>query len=157
VPRIVRFSGTIKDPNGAPVSGGAHVTFAFYESFEGGSPLWSESYDLQLGNDGRYSVLLGAQAQHGIPESVFSSNQPRWLKVETAGKPAASRIAIVSVPYALKAADADTLAGHPIADFLLAGASPATVASGPQRLHEQSAAGRVIEPMVAVDNGGVNG
>ena len=46
VPNFVRFSGTAKDLNGAPLSGTVGVTFALYENQQGGVPLWLETQTL---------------------------------------------------------------------------------------------------------------
>lgn len=43
----------------------------------------------------------------------------RWLGVQVEGRPEESRILLVAVPYALKAADADTLGGKPASAFVL--------------------------------------
>ncbi len=59
--------------------------------------------------------MLGATATEGVPPEVFASGAPRWLAVQLIGPGAAEedRILIVSVPYALKAGDAQTLGGLP--------------------------------------------
>src|SRR6516162_8982967 len=42
-PRLVRFSGIVKDPAGQPRSGVVGATFAIYKEQEGGAPLWMET------------------------------------------------------------------------------------------------------------------
>ena len=145
VPRLVKFSGMLKDGKGAPKSGVAGVTFAIYAEQEGGAPLWMETQNVTLDEGGHYTALLGANSSEGVPVELFASgpsqkalwvnewrekdNAPfeaqgkeRWLGVEGADIHATGRVLLVSVPYALKAADAETLGGMPASAFVLANA-----------------------------------
>jgi hypothetical protein len=125
VPRLIKFSGTLKDPKGEPKSGYAGVTFAIYAEQEGGAPLWMETQNVQLDEGGRYTALLGANSSEGVPVELFSTGQTRWLGVESPEIEQPPRVLLVSVPYALKAADAETLGGMPASAFSLAN-PPAT-------------------------------
>ena len=69
---------------------------------------------------GRYSVLLGANTTSGMPEEVFTSGEARWLGIQEQGQNEHSRSLLVSVPYALKAGDAETLGGLPASAYALA-------------------------------------
>jgi hypothetical protein len=51
---------------------------------------------------------------------LFVSGQARWLGVQPEGQVEQTRIMLLSVPYALKAGDAQTLAGFPASAFVLA-------------------------------------
>ncbi|MBV9294148.1 MAG: hypothetical protein JO145_01150, partial [Acidobacteriaceae bacterium] len=124
VPRLVSFSGVTKDPAGKPVSGQVAITFSLFAEQEGGTPLWSETQMVDADAQGKYTAFLGATNPNGLPLEVFTSGAARWLAVEP-GAPAAvesSRVLLVGVPYALKAADADTLGGKPASAYLTAGA-----------------------------------
>ena len=115
VPSTVRFAGTL------PAGGGAIlVTFALYEEAVGGEPLWEETQEVSADASGRYAVLLGASRPGGLL-AAFADGAPRWLGVRPAEGPEQPRVCLVSVPYALRAADADTIAGRPISSFVLAG------------------------------------
>jgi hypothetical protein len=46
--RLGRFSGTTGSVQGQPMSGMAGITFALYADQEGGSPLWLETYNVEL-------------------------------------------------------------------------------------------------------------
>jgi trimeric autotransporter adhesin len=120
VPNIVRFSGTAKDLNGAPLSGTVGMTFALYENQQGGAPLWLETQNVSPAKNGQYSVSLGATKPQGIPLDLFSSGQAQWLGVQIEGQSAQPRVLLLSVPYALKAADAETIGGLPPSAFVLA-------------------------------------
>ncbi len=119
VPRLVKFSGTVKDADGKPRTGVTGITFALYKEQEGGAALWLETQSVTTDAQGQYVVLLGSTAAAGIPMDAFSANEARWLGVQPEGQ-AEQRVLLVSVPYALKAADAETLGGIPASSFVLA-------------------------------------
>jgi len=90
VPRLVKFSGALKDSVAVGADPGVHtttprivgVTFAIYAEQDGGSPLWMETHNVTLDAEGRYSVLLGATKAQGIPLELFSTGETRWLGIE---------------------------------------------------------------------------
>jgi hypothetical protein len=127
VPRQVKFSGVVKDELGKPRTGMVGLTFAIYKEAEGGAPLWLETQNAQLDEQGHYAVLLGATRSEGLPVQLFASGEPRWLgwQVQLPGEVEQPRVLLVSVPYALKAADAETLGGMPASAFMLAPAGEA--------------------------------
>ena len=135
VPRLVKFSGTVKDADGKPRTGVTGITFALYKEQEGGAALWLETQNVAADAQGQYVVLLGSTAAAGIPMDAFSANEARWLGVQPEGQ-AEQRVLLVSVPYALKAADAETLGGMPASSFVLAaplansGSGSSAIASG---------------------------
>src|SRR5579871_97286 len=131
VPRLVRFSGVIKDAAGMVPSGDVTLTFSLYEQENGGSPLWSETQTVQLSKDGRYNVLLGSASADGLPRDLFMMNRARWVAVQPgiAGMNELPRVLLVGVPYAIKAADAETLGGLPASAFLLANTATASIAA----------------------------
>jgi trimeric autotransporter adhesin len=57
---------------------------------------------------------------NGIPIDLFATGEARWLEVQVAGEAPQPRVLLVSVPYALKAADAATLGGLPPSAFAMA-------------------------------------
>lgn len=121
-PRLVRYGGVLRDPFGAPRTGTALLTLSLYDDADSSVPLFVETQLVTLDADGRYSVLLGATRPEGLPLDIFSSGEARWLGVQVDGAAEGTRIALLAVPYALKAADADTVGGKPASAFLLAGA-----------------------------------
>ncbi len=136
--RLLRYSAALNDALGAPRTGVVGMTFALYAEPEGGAPLWLETQNVALDEQGRYTVLLGATQSDGLPLELFSTEQARWLEVTLAGEPGilpaagGARILLVSVPYALKAADAERLGGKPASAFVLTpkAAGPADSAAG---------------------------
>ena len=122
VPRLINISGVFRPADGQPAGAVQTVTFSVYADEEGGAPLWQETQTIALDGQGRYSVLLGASQPDGIPAAVFGSGDARWRGTlfERAGEVEGPRVRITSVPYALRASDADTLGGRPASDYLLA-------------------------------------
>src|SRR6267142_5420351 len=122
VPRLVKFAGTMKDELGKSRTGVVGVTFAIYKEQEGGAALWLETQNVELDEQGRYTVLLGSSKNEGLPLELFTSGESRWLGVQVnlPKEVEQARVLLVSVPYALKAADAETLGGKPLSSFVLA-------------------------------------
>lgn len=121
-PRLVRFSGTVTDATGKARTGNVSLTFAIYSAQTGGAPLWLETQNADLDSSGHYQVLLGATKADGLPAALFNNGDARWLgvQVQIPGEAEQARILLVSVPYAMKAGDADTLGGLPASSYQLA-------------------------------------
>jgi trimeric autotransporter adhesin len=136
VPRLVQFNGTLKDAAERPVTGVASVTFAIYAEQERGAALWSETQNVIADANGHYNVLLGGATASGMPAELFGTGQSRWLGVTIARQSEMPRVLLASVPYALKAADADTLGGLPASAYVTtqslaaSNARPATPVNG---------------------------
>ena len=118
IPHLIKFTGTISSSPARTVG----VIFALYGDQTGGAPLWQEVQTVAVDAAGRYSTLLGAHTVSGMPSELFSDGQARWLGVQPEGQLEQPRVLLVSVPYAMKAADAETLGGLPPSAFLRAGA-----------------------------------
>jgi hypothetical protein len=119
VPRQLRFGGTVKSADGTPRTGVVGVMFSLYSEQQGSTALWTELQNVQLDANGQYSVLLGSQHTDGVPAEIFTTNEARWLGIQVEAEPEQPRVLLVSVPYALKAGDAETLGGKPLSSFLL--------------------------------------
>jgi len=120
VPMLSKFNGTLTDINSKPITTVSGVTFSLYAEAEGGAALWMETQNVQPDKNGRYSVTLGSSKSTGLPADVFASGQARWLGVQVSGQAEYPRMLLMSVPYALKAADAATIGGLPPSAFMLA-------------------------------------
>ena len=121
LPLIVKFNGLLRGlSDGLPLTDLVGVTFALYKSETGGAPLWLETQNVDLDAAGEFTVLLGSAHSGGIPVDLFASGEARWLGMSTDDGVERPRILLVSVPYALKAADADTLGGKHPEEFMLA-------------------------------------
>ena len=120
VPRLVSFSGAVKDAAGKPLTGPVDLHFAIYENFDGLEPLWFETQTVDVDAQGHYTVLLGAMRPEGLPPDLFTPGTARWLEVMVVGGTTQPRVLLVSVPYAFKAGDAETLGGKPATAFVAA-------------------------------------
>jgi hypothetical protein len=121
VPRVIPVTGVFVPSNGEPAARVETVTLAIYTEQASGSAVWEETQRVAVDEKGRYSLLLGATSADGIPAAVFASGA-EWLGIrfERAGEVEGPRVRLTSVPYALRASDADTLGGRPASDYLVA-------------------------------------
>src|ERR1700687_4933937 len=129
VPRLVNFTGKAADAQGKPIAGIAGVTLAIYKNQYEGAPLWLETQNAQADTKGNYTVQLGATKPDGLPLDLFSSGDARWLGVTVNGGQEQPRVLLLSVPYALKAADAETVGGLPPSAFVLANKTQGTAST----------------------------
>jgi hypothetical protein len=114
VPQQVRYAGKLATRAGDTVE----AVFRIYASAEGGEPLWTETQKISIAEDGSYAVLLGSADPKGLPQTVFAGGAARWLGTSFEGGAEAERVMLASVPYAMKSADAEALAGHAASDFV---------------------------------------
>ncbi|MFN7979428.1 MAG: hypothetical protein U0P30_14930, partial [Vicinamibacterales bacterium] len=127
VPGVVRFDG-LAGSTGAPSVRSA--TLAIFDAAEGGTPLWEETQLVAVDATGHYTVFVGAGHAEGLGASVLAGGGQRWLQVRFADAPdGAARVPLTSVPYALRASDADTLGGLPASAFLRASSAGGAASS----------------------------
>src|SRR5579864_8581808 len=154
VPKLIRYTSSFRPANGLPAQPVESATLSVYADQTGGNALWQEVQNVSLDADGHYSVLMGATQNDGMPLELFSSAEPRWLGVQfnRPGETEQPRVLLASVPYALKASDADTLGGRPASAYLLASppASPnsASAASSAATPATTTAANTTLRPRV---------
>jgi hypothetical protein len=137
VPRVISIGGEFRPADGSAALPMETVSFRIYSTEKGGVPLWEETQTVPVDPSGFYKVLLGATEADGVPVDVFVSGEARWLSTTwlRAGEAEGPRTRLTSVPYALRAADAETLGGLPASAYQLAfapgaGASAATGGAG---------------------------
>jgi hypothetical protein len=124
IPRVLSYSTAFKTSIGEPRTGSATVHLRIYGDQTAGEPLWSEDHDVVLGPGGSVSLLIGSRTTDGLPLAIFADGLARWLAVQINDEPEEPRTIIISVPYALKAANADKLAGYSIEQFVLQPSTP---------------------------------
>jgi hypothetical protein len=127
VPRVIRYTGTLPSTD---LTGAKGAIFSIYRDQQDGAPLWSEVQNIQADAKGGYSIMLGATRNEGLPTNLFNTAEPRWLEVETNGikEP---RVQLGSVPYAMVAADAQTLGGLPPSAYLHTDLYPTNTSTTP--------------------------
>jgi len=141
VPKLITVTGVFRPADGQAPGAVESVTLSVYAEQQGGAPVFQETQQVTLDDRGRYSVVLGAAHADGIPATVFASGA-QWLGTvfERAGETEGPRTRLTSVPYAMRAVEADSLGGRPASDYQL---SP-------------SAGGSKAANATAADTGGVN-
>jgi trimeric autotransporter adhesin len=121
VPSLIQLSNVATDQGGNTLSGMVSITFSLYAAQRDGEPLWTETQNnVQLDAAGHYSVQLGITKSNGVPTTLFTTGEARWLGVRIAEQGEQPRVLLLSVPYALKAGDAATIGGLPPSAFVLA-------------------------------------
>ncbi|MFH1683971.1 MAG: hypothetical protein ABIA67_03725 [Candidatus Margulisiibacteriota bacterium] len=117
VPPKINYEGRLTDASGSPLIGTYNMRFSITSDLAGSTVIWGpEAHNVVTVANGVFAVILGETTP--ITTTGFSSDV-RYLKLEVAN-PASSTTnyealtpltQIVSVGYALKAAEADAVAG----------------------------------------------
>ncbi len=107
VPRLINYQGTLTDLDGIPLTGDHNLTFALYpDSAQAIPALWIEPHTDVSVDHGLFSVILGGITP--IPDSLFAGDEC-WLGIIIDDPPEIyPRMRFTSVPWALRAAVADT-------------------------------------------------
>jgi hypothetical protein len=109
VPSKLPVQGTLTRSNGALVQGPTVIQFRLYDAPSGGTPLFEETFTLEV-DQGAFTAYLGSSV--AVPLGIFSGG-PVFLGI-TAGTDMemTPRFEIGSVPYAARSADSELLAGQ---------------------------------------------
>lgn len=150
--RIIRMNGALPVVLGAKAATTEPVEFSIYDQETGGRLLWQETQVLTVDANGAFAVYLGASSD-GLPVELFAGGAARWLSVQRPGGPAAARTLLTAVPYAVSAANAETLGGRPAADYLL---TPAARRNAATDNSDTSGADVDRDPIPQVNNGTAN-
>jgi hypothetical protein len=118
VPTLIQFSGAIQDPSGRALGGSRSLTFALYDNQQGGAANWSETQTVVEDSQGRYTAYLGSATARGVPADLFASGTTQWVGVTADDGSEQVRVPITTVPYAFKAAAADSFGGKKPEDFV---------------------------------------
>ncbi|HAN04132.1 MAG TPA: hypothetical protein DCQ25_02525, partial [Elusimicrobia bacterium] len=101
-PLLINYQGRLVDTAGNPLTGAQSILFSVYDAASAGSLLWSETQSVTPDN-GIFSVSLGGVQT--LPAAVFASDA-LYLEVKIgADAPLTPRTRLLSVPYALSAAN----------------------------------------------------
>jgi len=113
VPETISYQGYLTDPSGSALDGPMSITFSLYDTPVTIAPTWTETQIVTI-SKGLFQVQLGA----GVVFPVGIFDVPVFLGITVASDlEMLPRQALNSVGYALKAEDADTLAGFIPADL----------------------------------------
>jgi hypothetical protein len=144
VPHLIKYTGILTDGRGYPITVPIDATFSLYEQAaavpgEQRPALWQETQHLTPNDKGVYTVYLGSETPLGLPAGVFTSVTAQYLGVKMEGDAELPRTLLVSVPYALKAGDAQTLGGLPASAYALARSQTSAAEAAPAALAPDSA------------------
>ncbi len=120
VPQLVGYQGRLLKSDGSPESGSVAIKFSIYDAGNGGSALWTEAQSLAL-SDGYYATQLGSVT--AFPSNLFAGPN-RYLEIEVGGTALAPRQQIAAVPFALVAAQANSVAGKVEATSITVAGTP---------------------------------
>lgn len=108
VPLVFNYQAKITNNAGTPIETTVTVQFTIWDDPVLGSQLGSFSDSKQvLPVNGLFSVFLGENPGNPIPPSIFDGST-RWVEVVVDGQELKPRTPLVSVPYAIRALEADT-------------------------------------------------
>jgi len=107
VPRLFSQQGRLLDGELNPLLGDAELTFTIYNGE--GTALWTERQTVTFEN-GYYSVILGQRAP--IPPELFAGEQMELGIAVGDEEEMSPRMAINSVPYALRSAISENAFGE---------------------------------------------
>jgi hypothetical protein len=126
VPSTMAFTARLTDLAGAPIDGTVDVTFRLFDAASAGAMVWEESHDALAADGGLlYAELGGADA---LDAAVFDGSR-RFLEIEIDGDVLGPRLALATVPYAVRAAEAEHALSSDSADTATTADSAATAAT----------------------------
>ncbi|MFO0598071.1 MAG: hypothetical protein U0228_22405 [Myxococcaceae bacterium] len=100
-PSTVSFNARLTDTGGNPVTGSHAMVFALYAAATGGSASWTENVSgASFSSDGVVFVELGATT--ALTPQVLDGSK-LYLEISVDGTVMSPRLAVVSVPYAIRA------------------------------------------------------
>jgi hypothetical protein len=130
VPDQVSYQGILLDTAGEPRSGTVDLTLRIFDALAGGTLIYKQVFTTVPLTDGVFSVRLGPQGAAtdapvdplttSLSEALAGDPGPasplRFLEVTVGSEGALLRSQILSAPYALRAASADTAGSAAVAD-----------------------------------------
>lgn len=116
VPALINYQGLLTDINGNVVSGSKTVSISIHDAATNGTQLYTENIGSVTAQNGIYSFQFGSGPTFA---STLSTGAQHWLQVTLDGIAQTPRERLVSVPFAIKAAQADSLTPQPETDVYL--------------------------------------
>ena len=108
VPTELVHQGRLFDSGGLALSGTQDLSFALYDTASGGSAVWSEDLTAVPFDNGYFSVQLG---QTSALDSTILDGSTLYLGITVnSGAEMTTRVPLLSVPYAVRAGVATSLA-----------------------------------------------
>jgi formylglycine-generating enzyme required for sulfatase activity len=135
VPTTVPYVGWLTDDAGVPLDTTIEVTAALYDRETGGAALWTHTWPAVEARGGLLTLLLGGDGSTPLDSGTLQPVEGGpagglYLSLSLDGVLLEPRQRLLSVPYALVAADAQRLGGSPATDYLRADEVAAVATSG---------------------------
>jgi hypothetical protein len=104
-PGTINYQGMLRQPDGKPVADGPYaITVAIYDAVTGGAPIHTETFNRTTVRDGIFNVVLGADANNPLKQSVFD-HAPLYMGIKVGeDSEMTPRQRVHAVPWALQAA-----------------------------------------------------
>ena len=114
VPHDMNYQGRLTDAVGAPLSGPVNLELRIYDVLSAGSPLYAETHPaVALDDNGGFGVLFGTgTVSVGTFDASLFSGMNRYLEVVVDADVLTPRQPLSSVPWALVAEEAQSVAGN---------------------------------------------
>lgn len=116
VPALINYQGLLTDINGNVVSGSKTVSISIHDAATDGTQLYTENIGSVTVQNGIYSFQFGSGPTFA---STLSTGAQHWLQVTLDGIAQTPRERLVSVPFAMRAAQADSLTPQAETDVYL--------------------------------------
>lgn len=106
VPHVMNYQGRLSDGD-APASGVYSVTFTLHTRASGGEQVWSEPHEVTV-TDGVFNVLLGSTTP--LSPDILAARDSLYLGMRVSDVELTPRLLLASTPFAVRAAEAETVA-----------------------------------------------
>ena len=106
-PELINYQGRLTNPDGSPQAGTKTFSLSIWDDATGGAALYSEDLgEILLDENGIYSFQFGADSA-ALAQALQAGGQ-HWIELTVDNAVLSPRQRILAVPFALKAAQADT-------------------------------------------------
>jgi len=112
VPEQIRYNGTLTDSSNNLVEGTRTLRFRLYDSFSGGTQLWSDTYSSVVIKSGAFSVILGESV--ALPASL-SGEVYLQIEIEDGDdwEVLLPRLRVTGAVYSIVTANSDNIGSCP--------------------------------------------
>ena len=129
------IQGRLTDANGVNREGSYSIKFNLYDTVTGGTALWTRTYPALTVRNGNFQTVLGDVTGQPMLSDVFAAGDSRFLEIQVLSGPGVTspeaplvpRQQLVSVPYTLKAAVADSVNGVDVQGPIISGRASASM------------------------------
>ncbi len=125
IPKTFNYQGKLVDGFGVAINGEHDVMFEIFAAASGGTALWTETHEDVMLEHGLFAVILGS-----ITPLTVDFSSGAYVQITVDGATLVPRMALSSVPMAMRAAIADSVAGGSSNTWLITGTDMTSVPTG---------------------------